>query len=60
MTNSDSRNRRIVHRPLNWIAAVIGRGADAGVQRLSAGNYGGKLGPFHFHLQRLLPEGSTP
>ncbi|MEY2653865.1 MAG: proximal lobe, partial [Pseudomonadota bacterium] len=22
----------------------------------SAGNYGGKLGPFHFHLRRLLGE----
>ncbi len=25
-----------------------------GVLRISAGNYGGKLGPFHLHLQRLL------
>ena len=25
----------------------------AGVVRISAGNYGGKLGPHHFHLQRL-------
>jgi len=40
------------------IAAVIGRGADAGVRRISAGNYGGKLGPFHFHL-RALAEGVT-
>jgi formylmethanofuran--tetrahydromethanopterin N-formyltransferase len=22
--------------------------------RISAGNYGGKLGPFHFHLHKLL------
>jgi formylmethanofuran--tetrahydromethanopterin N-formyltransferase len=35
------------------IAAVVERGAQAGVRRLSAGNYGGKLGPFHFHLQAL-------
>jgi formylmethanofuran--tetrahydromethanopterin N-formyltransferase len=27
-----------------------------GVKRISAGNYGGKLGPFHFHLQRILGE----
>ncbi|MCA9037708.1 MAG: formylmethanofuran--tetrahydromethanopterin N-formyltransferase [Planctomycetaceae bacterium] len=26
-----------------------------GVLRISAGNYGGKLGPHHFHLHRLLP-----
>lgn len=34
--------------------AIIARGAEAGVSRLSAGNYGGKLGPFHFHLRRIL------
>jgi formylmethanofuran--tetrahydromethanopterin N-formyltransferase len=25
-----------------------------GVQRITAGNYGGKLGPFHLHLHKLL------
>jgi formylmethanofuran--tetrahydromethanopterin N-formyltransferase len=35
------------------IDAVVSRGAGAGVLRLSAGNYGGKLGPYHFHLHRL-------
>ena len=37
------------------IAAVVERGAQAGVRRISAGNYGGKLGPFHFHLKALVP-----
>ena len=37
------------------IAAIVERGAQAGVKRISAGNYGGKLGPFHFHLHKLLP-----
>lgn len=37
------------------IAAVVGRGGAAGVRRISAGNYGGKLGPFHFHLHALAP-----
>ncbi len=37
------------------IAAIVERGAQAGVLRLSAGNYGGKLGPFHFHLHALAP-----
>jgi formylmethanofuran--tetrahydromethanopterin N-formyltransferase len=37
------------------IAAIVERGAQAGVRRISAGNYGGKLGPFHFHLQSLAP-----
>ena len=34
--------------------AIVARGAAAGVARISAGNYGGKLGPFHFHLRRIL------
>jgi formylmethanofuran--tetrahydromethanopterin N-formyltransferase len=34
--------------------AGIALGAAAGLLRISAGNYGGKLGPFHFHLHRLL------
>lgn len=33
-------------------ACAIGRGA--GVVAISAGNYGGKLGPFHFHLRQVL------
>jgi formylmethanofuran--tetrahydromethanopterin N-formyltransferase len=37
------------------IGAICARGADAGVLRIGAGNYGGKLGPFHFHLRRLAP-----
>jgi len=40
------------------IAAIVERGAAAGVKRVSAGNYGGKLGPFHFHLHRLLGVGA--
>ena len=35
------------------LQAILERGPAAGVRRISAGNYGGKLGPFHFHLRRL-------
>jgi len=35
------------------IAAVVARGAAGGALRISAGNYGGRLGPFHFHLRPL-------
>jgi len=35
------------------IAAITSRGAAGGVTRISAGNYGGKLGPFHFHLREM-------
>jgi formylmethanofuran--tetrahydromethanopterin N-formyltransferase len=37
--------------------AGIACGAACGLLRISAGNYGGKLGPFHFHLRKLLGEG---
>jgi formylmethanofuran--tetrahydromethanopterin N-formyltransferase len=37
------------------LAALLRRGAARGVVRVSAGNYGGKLGPHHFHLKELLP-----
>jgi formylmethanofuran--tetrahydromethanopterin N-formyltransferase len=34
--------------------AVCDLGAKNGIKRISAGNYGGKLGPFHFHLQEIM------
>jgi formylmethanofuran--tetrahydromethanopterin N-formyltransferase len=37
------------------IAAVVRLGPNHGVARIGAGNYGGKLGPHHFHLKDLLP-----
>lgn len=37
------------------IAAIIKLGPRRGAVRISAGNYGGKLGPHHYHLQELLP-----
>ena len=37
------------------LRAVCKLGAAAGIRRLSAGNYGGKLGKFHFPLRALLP-----
>ena len=36
------------------IAAVLKLGPTRGALRISAGNYGGKLGPHHFHLKDLL------
>jgi formylmethanofuran--tetrahydromethanopterin N-formyltransferase len=37
------------------IAAIVGLGPKHGASRIAAGNYGGKLGPHHFHLKDLLP-----
>ena len=36
------------------IQAVCKLGSKHGIRRISAGNYGGKLGPFHFHLQEIM------
>ena len=37
------------------IAAIVKLGPRRGATRISAGNYGGKLGPHHYHLRELLP-----
>ena len=37
------------------LAAIVKLGPEHGAVRVGAGNYGGKLGPFHFHLKDLLP-----
>mgnify|MGYP001614607494 CR=1 FL=1 len=36
------------------IAAACSLGADNGIKRISAGNYGGKLGQFQFHLREIM------
>ncbi len=36
------------------IQAICDLGAENGIRRISAGNYGGKLGPYHFHLQEIM------
>ena len=38
------------------IEAICGLGLKSGVKRISAGNYGGKLGPHHFKLHQILGE----
>lgn len=40
--------------------AAVEIGREGGLLRISAGNYGGKLGPFHFHLHRLLAGEEVP
>jgi formylmethanofuran--tetrahydromethanopterin N-formyltransferase len=36
------------------IEAACALGTQHGVRRISAGNYGGKLGQYHFHLREIL------
>ena len=40
------------------IAAACELGAQKGIKRISAGNYGGKLGPLHFHLREIMNDES--
>jgi formylmethanofuran--tetrahydromethanopterin N-formyltransferase len=37
------------------VAAVVKLGPRRGAVRISAGDYGGRLGPHHYHLRDLLP-----
>jgi formylmethanofuran--tetrahydromethanopterin N-formyltransferase len=37
------------------LAAALALGPERGALRVGAGNYGGKLGPHHYHLKDLLP-----
>jgi formylmethanofuran--tetrahydromethanopterin N-formyltransferase len=43
----------------NATRAGVRAACRPGVVRISAGNYGGKLGPFHLHLHKLLGEERT-
>jgi formylmethanofuran--tetrahydromethanopterin N-formyltransferase len=36
------------------IHAIAHKGAKEGVTHISAGNYGGNLGPHHFHLKEIV------
>ena len=36
------------------IQAICNMGAESGIKRITAGNYGGKLGPYHFHLREIM------
>jgi formylmethanofuran--tetrahydromethanopterin N-formyltransferase len=36
------------------VEAACTLGPDQGIYRISAGHYGGKLGPYHFHLREIM------
>ena len=40
---------------LAGVRAILMLGPERGALRIGAGNYGGKLGPHHYHLKDLLP-----
>jgi len=38
----------------NGLQVILQRGASSGIRRLSAGDFGGKLGRHHFRLHQIL------
>ena len=48
---TDTDIRRAMRVGMEAICRV---GATGGIQRISAGNYGGKLGKYHFHLREIM------
>ena len=51
----DGLNEEVVRKAMReGIMAVCKSGPKQGIYRISAGNYGGKLGPYHFHLRDIL------
>lgn len=44
----------IAHSMKVGIEAICNLGIESGVKRISAGNYGGKLGPHHFKLHEIM------
>ncbi len=51
----DGLSKEAIDRAMRaGIEAVCKLGAQAGIRRISAGNYGGKLGPYHFHLHEIM------
>jgi formylmethanofuran--tetrahydromethanopterin N-formyltransferase len=44
----------IAHAMRAGIHAIAEGGAEQGVTHITAGNYGGNLGPHHFHLKEIV------
>ncbi len=42
------------------VSAVVERGTAQGIRRVSAGDYGGKLGKFHFRLHEIMAGAQDP
>lgn len=51
----DGLTAQDIHKAMRaGIEAACSLGPGNGIERISAGNYGGKLGPYHFHLQEIM------
>ena len=54
------RDRRAKKRDFRklWIVRITAA-CRAGIRTITAGNYGGKLGPHHFPLREIMASGDT-
>ena len=51
----DGLSAEAIHKAMRaGIHAIVKAGAREGVTHISAGNYGGNLGPHHFHLKEVV------
>ena len=50
----DGINEKNISLAMKKGVSIICKKFNKGIQTISAGNYGGKLGPFHFHLKDIM------
>ena len=51
----DGLNEEVISEAMHvGILAVCSFGPKKGIYRVSAGNYGGNLGAYHFHLRKIM------
>ena len=50
----DGTNEKDIAQAMKKGINIICKKYNKGIKTISAGNYGGKLGPFHFHLRKIM------
>ena len=50
----DGTNEKDIEKAMKQGINIICKKYNKGIKTISAGNYGGKLGPFHFHLRDIM------
>tara|TARA_B100000686_G_scaffold242948_1_gene251734 strand:- start:803 stop:1696 length:894 start_codon:yes stop_codon:yes gene_type:complete len=50
----DGTNEKDIEKAMKQGINIICKKYNKGIKTISAGNYGGKLGPYHFHLRKIM------
>ena len=50
----DGTNEKDIEQAMKKGIIIICKKYNKGIKTISAGNYGGKLGPYHFHLREIM------